>query len=81
MGNTVVKCMAHAWLLQGADKALAGGDQISSKKGADSDAEGGAVPVRAIANGTSTPGTTDRDTSGVPWLLKPTVSLLLFPTL
>ncbi|CAL8472252.1 g11794 [Coccomyxa elongata] len=49
---------------KGADKALAGSDQISSKKGADSDADGGAVPVRAIANGTSTPGTTDRDTSG-----------------
>lgn len=50
--------------MQGADKALAGGDQISSKKGGDSDAEAAAVPVKAVANGSLIPGPSDKDSSG-----------------
>jgi len=50
--------------VQGADKALAGGDQISSKKGGDSDAEAAAVPVKAVANGSLIPGPSDKDISG-----------------
>ena len=45
---------------------MAGSDQIGSKKGGDSDAEGAAVPVSAVANGSLTPGTTDKDSSGAP---------------
>ena len=56
-----------AWLaLQGADKALEGGYQLGSNKGGDSDADGAAVPVSAVANGSLTPGTTDKDSSGAP---------------
>ncbi|EIE23438.1 SRP54-domain-containing protein [Coccomyxa subellipsoidea C-169] len=48
----------------GVDKSMAGSDQIGSKKGGDSDAEGATVPVSAVANGSLTPGTTDKDSSG-----------------
>ena len=49
---------------QGGNKAAAGGDQIGSKKGKDSDGDAG-IPVKAVAEGVVTPNTTtDIDSSG-----------------
>jgi hypothetical protein len=51
-------------LMQGGNKAAAGGDQIGSKKAKDADSDG-SIPVKAVAEGIVTPNTTtDIDSSG-----------------
>ena len=46
-------------VMQGGNKAAAGGDQMGNKKGADSNSDG-RIPVKAIAEGIVTPNTGNR---------------------
>ncbi len=66
-GPALLHCLT-AVLVQGGNKAAAGGDQIGSKKGKDADGDA-SIPVKAVAEGVVTPvNTTDIDSSGTPAL-------------